>query len=172
MSYEFRPCELEMDFTAYIKFLIQHQAELNLPYSFAMKLSFIASPLIFGKAMLVFSEEPYQIVGAAGFVYGTGAEEYNDRHVCQVEVAFLKSEHRRTTLFMRSLQKLVELIKAGEPAVQQLQFWAPADDADLNKLLSNFLAWSGSTSNVTNNMAFYTIPFRELESYCRRYRSE
>lgn len=169
MPFLFRPCELEMNYKSYMEFLLQHHAELNLPYSFAMKLSFVGSPLIFGKAMLAYEEESYETVGAAGFVYGTGANEYEDRHVCQVEVAFIRTEYRRTSLFTLGLQSLIDLIKEGNPEVELVQFWAAADRTDTDKLFSRFGDLPGSTRSIVNDMAFYTVPFRELEAYCRRF---
>ncbi|MDF2661183.1 MAG: hypothetical protein K0Q94_3974 [Paenibacillus sp.] len=169
MTFLLRPCELEMNFKSYIEFLLQHHAELNLPYSFAMKLSFVGSPLIFGKAMLAYEEESYETVGAAGFVYGTGANGYEDRHICQVEVAFILAEYRRTSLFVQGLRALIDLIREGNPEVEQVQFWTAADPTDTDKLFAKFSALPGSTRSVVNELAFYTISFRELEAYCRRF---
>ncbi|MDF2714046.1 MAG: hypothetical protein K0R28_971 [Paenibacillus sp.] len=171
MFFQFRPCNMEMDHKAYIRFLLQHHDGLNLPYPFAMKLGFISSPLLFGKGLLVFDEEPYEIVAAAGFVYGTGAEEYKDRHICQVEVAFIREEYRRTSLFLRGLQRLVEEMKTGNPDVEQVQFWTPSGQDHLEKLLSKLTELPGSTRTIVNDLAFYTVPFRELESYCHRFGS-
>ncbi|TMV50926.1 hypothetical protein FE783_09710 [Paenibacillus mesophilus] len=169
MPFQFRPCTVEMDYKAYIHFLLQHHAGLNLPYPFAMKLSFISSPLLFGKGMLIIDEEPYEIAAAAGFVYGTGANEYKDRHICQVEVAFIRSEYRRTFLFIRGLQALVDEMKAGNPDVEQVQFWTSAEQGESEKLFSKFGALPGSTKTLVNDLAFYTVPFRELEALCRRF---
>jgi len=168
MDFEFRPCTLELNYEAYVKFLLQHHDELNLPYSFAVKLSFISSPLLFGKAMLIFNEEPYEIAGAAGFVYGTGNNQYEDRHVCQVEVAFLQQGYRRTSLFTQGLQALVNEMKAGNPDVEKVQFWTSPSNGELEKLFSKLSALPGSTRSVINGLAFYTVPFRELESYSTR----
>jgi hypothetical protein len=160
---------MEIDHKAYIRFLLQHHAELNLPYPFAMKLSFISSPLLFGKGMLIIDEEPYEIAAAAGFVYGTGANEYKDRHICQVEVAFIRSEYRRTSLFIHGLQALVDEMKAGNPDVKQVQFWTPAGQEELEKLFSKFGALPGSTKSLVNGLLFYTVPFHELEAFCHRF---
>jgi hypothetical protein len=162
---------MEMDHKAYMHFLLQHHDGLNLPYPFAMKLSFMSSPLLFGKAILVIDEEPYEIAAAAGFVYGTGANEYQDRHICQVEVAFIRKEYRRTSLFIRGLHALAAEMKAGNPDVEQVQFWAPAGQENLEKLLSKLVALPGSTRSIVNDLAFYTVPFREVESYCHRFGS-
>ncbi|MBD2865377.1 hypothetical protein [Paenibacillus oceani] len=171
MSFEFRPCNMEMDHEAYIRFLLQHHAELNLPYPFAMKLSFISSPLMFGKGMLVIDEEPYELAAAAGFVYGTGANEYKDRHICQVEVAFIRSEYRRTSLFIRGLQALVAEMRAGNPDVVQVQFWTSADQGESDKLFSKLCALPGSMKSLVNDLTFYTVPFRELEALCHSFGS-
>src|SRR5690554_5868532 len=152
MGFVFRPCELETDHEAYMKFLIQHHNQLNLPYPFAVKLGFVSSPLMYGKALLIFSEEPYEIVGVAGYEYGTGANNYEDRHICQIEVAYLQEEHRCTLLFHRSMQALVKLIKAGESDVTQVQFWLREDNEFLQRLCRRFLVWSGSSKKVIEGM--------------------
>ncbi|UJF33849.1 hypothetical protein [Paenibacillus hexagrammi] len=153
-----------------MKYLLEHDHELNLPYSFAVKLSFVSSPLVFGKAMLIFSEEPYEIVGAAGFVYGTGANEYEDREVCQVEVAFIQEEFRHTSLFVQGLLALVEMIKEGNPDVERIQFWASASaEKESERLFSKLSVLQGGTKSVVNDLALYTVPFHALETYCRRW---
>lgn len=171
MLFQFRPCNFEMDYETYIRFLLQHHDELNLPYPFAVKLSFIGSPLLFGKAMLIFSEEPYDVVGAAGFVYGTGPNQYEDRHICQVEVAFLLREYRCTSLFMQGLHALVGEMKAGNPDVEMVQFWTSENQAGLEKLFSKFHALPGSNRFTVNNLVCHQISFHELEAYCSRFES-
>lgn len=170
MVLQFRLSQFEMDLELYISFLLEHHGELNLPYSFAMKLSFIASPLVLGKALMIFNEEPYEMIGTAGFVYGTSAHDYEDRHICQVEVAFIQKAYRQTSVFAQGLRELVRVIKADNEAVQQVQFWTPVDQPDLDRLLGRFTLLPHATKSIVNNMAFYTIPFDELESYCNRLR--
>lgn len=170
MQFLFRPCVFEMDHEAYISFLISHHDELNLPYPFAMKLSFLSSPLMHGQAMLVFEQESYELVGAAGFVYGTGDHEYEDRHVVQIEVAYLSKPYRRGALFVDFLSALVDCMKDGEPTVSLVQFWAMARDPVQERLFAKFLALPGSaTQTAENGLKLYQAQFRELEAYCRRY---
>ncbi|CAH1213320.1 hypothetical protein PAECIP111891_03950 [Paenibacillus allorhizoplanae] len=167
MSFEFRVSEFEMDHEAYMDFLLRHHAELNLPYTFGMKLSFISSPLFLGKVILVINEESYDMVGAAGFGYGTGPGDYEDQHICQIEVAFIEKELRSTSLFVQGLRALVDAIKAGNPGVRQVQFWASATgEGHENRLFAKFLALPGSTKSIVNTLALYTVPFHELEAYC------
>lgn len=160
-----------MDHEAYMDFLLRHHDELNLPYSFAMKLSFLSSPLFLGKVLLAIHEDSYQMVGAAGYGYGTGPEDYMDKHVCQIEVAFIESGHRSTLLFIQGLQALLNAIKEGNPDVRQVQFWTSAIQEGYERLFAKFLALPGSTKSIVNNLALYTVPFHELELYCNRLRS-
>ena len=169
MSYEFRICDLEMDHKSYVKFLLSHHDELNLPYPFAMKLSFLSSPLLFGKAMYIIHDDPYEIVGVAGFVYGTGANEYRDRELCQIEVAFLKKEYRTPLLFIQGLQYFISKVKEGNPDVKTVQFWVAEEDLYLKRLISKFLALPGSNKAIVNNLALYTIVFEEFEQYVNQY---
>lgn len=164
-SYLFRVNSLEMDSDAYLAFLVKHHAELNLPYSFATKLSFLSSPLVLGKVLMVFHEDSYEMVGAAGFVYGTSANQYEDKHICQLEVAFLQKAHRQTSLFVQSLKVLIHTIDTDNPHVTQVQFWTAADQGALTGLFSKFEILPGSTKSNKNNLAFYTIPYAELKAY-------
>lgn len=170
MLFEFRISEFEMDHEAYMSFLLRHHDKLNLPYPFAVKLGFISSPLFLGKAMLAIEEESYEMVGAAGFGYGTGPGDYEDRHICQIEVAFIKERVRHTSLFVQGLRALVQAIKAENPDVRQVQFWASATEQDQERLFAKLLALPGSTKTVKDNLALYTMPFHELEAYCNRLR--
>lgn len=173
MQFLFRPCVFEMDHQAYMNFLIVRHDELNLPYPFAMKLSFISSPLMHGKAMLVFEEESYELVGAAGFVYGTGADDYEDRRIVQVEVVYVSKPYRGGALFSRFLRAMVDLMKEEEPNVRRLRFWASARDSVQERLFTKFLALPGSTSHTAENgLTFYEAEFLELEAYCQRFSSE
>lgn len=169
MFFQFRPCTFEMDYEAYMRFLLQHHEELNLPYPFPVKLGFMSSPLIFGSALLLIAEESYEIAGAAGFVYGTGPNQYEDRHVCQVEVAFLRREYRRASLFAQGLQVLLGQMKAGNPDIEQVQFWVPEGQAELEKLFSKLSGLPGANRFRVNGLTCHQIPFRELEAYAHRF---
>ncbi len=170
MPYLFRPCFFEMDFKAYTRFLIERHHELQLPYSFPMKLSFISSPLMYGKAMLVFDQDDYVPVGAAGFVFGTGADGYENREVVQLEVLYVEKSCRRGRMLFRFLQALVDMMKTEEPNVRRVQFWAVAREPELIRLFSKFLELPGSASHTAENgLTLYQAEFSELEAYCRRY---
>ncbi|WP_051236083.1 hypothetical protein [Paenibacillus pinihumi] len=164
MEFMFRPCELEMDDELYIQFLLEHHNNLNLPYEFAVKLSFLSSPLIAGKAMLILREEPYEVVGAAGFVFGTGPNQYEDKHVCQIETVFIRQEYRGTTLFLQGMRALAGLMKQENPAVSQVQFWAPAEIPELERLFTKFTALPGASRSIVNGLALYQAPFAQLEA--------
>lgn len=165
-----RPCEFEMDHEAYARFLLEHHDQLNLHYPFAMKLSFLASPLLMGRALLVFDEDKYELAGAAGFVLGTGPGEYEDRHICQAEIAFIRPAYRRTTVFRDGLLAFVELVRSANPDVRILQFWAPLDPG-LRRLFAKFGAVPEDAGQASvDRPVKYTVPFHMLEHYCARLR--
>ncbi|MFD0676483.1 MULTISPECIES: hypothetical protein [unclassified Paenibacillus] len=117
------------------------------------------------------NEEPYEIAGAAGFVYGTGANSFEDKHICQIEIAFIQKAYRRTSVFVRGLQALVAMIKEGNPEVELVQFWTSPDLQEMESLLAKFGALPGSTKSRVNSLDCYKIPFHELEAFCRRFRA-
>jgi len=168
MPYFIRRCELEMDNLSYIRFLLRHHDQLNLPYSFAAKLSFISGPLLFGKALLVYSEEPYEVVGAAGFVYGTGADEFQDREVCQIEVVFLRKEARNALLFRNLMIELLHAMKEEGLDVRKVQFWAVEGHKAYGSMLSKLARLPDSQIKAVNELSLYSLSFQQLERYCER----
>ncbi|MDF2960430.1 MAG: hypothetical protein K0S39_2165 [Paenibacillus sp.] len=160
-----------MSYDQYMIFLLEHHAELNLPYDFRTKFSFISSPLVLGKLFLGVEEEEHVPVAAIGFVYGTGAMDYEDKHICQIEVAFIRHPYRRTRLFLRGLQFLTDFIARDNPDVQYIQFWTPAGQKDLKSLFSK-LGGSPKTGTTGQGEAdFYQIDFKEWVKYCSRFKT-
>lgn len=170
MNAVFRQVELEMDHETYMKFLIGHHDGLNLPYAFPHKLGFLSSPLLYGKALLILDEESYEPVGAAGFVYGTGADEFQDRGLCQIEVAFLRQEYRGKPLFAGALLALLELMQrgAGEVEVRAAQFWLKPEQAR-TRLFAKLLALPGAEATPVDGMLRCVVPYGELVAHARRY---
>ncbi|MFC4597750.1 hypothetical protein [Cohnella hongkongensis] len=153
-----------------MKFVLENHRDLNLPYPFHVKLSFAGSPLLLGKAMLVIDEESYEMVGAAGFVFGTGANDHQDRSVCQAELAFLHPKHRGTPLFVRGLQALLDAAREDNPEVEWFQFWAPCEQKELTGLFAKFAELPEASSETVNGVTRYRIPFEPLSAYARQYR--
>src|SRR5690606_17619375 len=112
-----------------------------------------------------------EAVGAAGFVYGTGAHEYEDREICQIEVAYIRPEYRSGALFRGGLRALVDLIGSGNPDVTTVQFWVPAGDESLRRLLAQLAALPESSVSRVNDLDLYKLPYAELASYCLRGRA-
>ncbi len=169
MPYLFRVCHLEMDYETYSRYVLTHHADLNLPYSFAVKLSFVASPLVLGRAMLVLDEEGYEPLGAFGVVYGTGARHYEDRHICQIELVYLASEYRCKPLFIQGLTRLLAEAKADNPDIDLVQFWAPMNDRGLDKLFARFRSLPGATATQVNDLMLHAVSYRELIAYCESF---
>lgn len=171
MAVYFRTCKFEMDSEVYIRYLIEHHDDLELPYPFAMKLSFISSPLILGNAMLIVNEEPYRIIGAAGFVYGTGAQDYEDRHICQIEVAFIEPSYRSTRLFVKGLAALIEYVDEGNPEVKVVQFWSPTPHDSLERLWGKLAALPGAevVASASSQLSLYKIPMSAIRVYIQQF---
>jgi hypothetical protein len=168
MSLEFRRIETETDHETYFRFLIEHHDQLKLPYPYAVKLSFISSPLLYGGSMLIYSGHPRRVIGAAGCVYGTGPNDYEDRQICQVETVFLQKTYRRSRVFLQGLQYLLNMILADNPAVETVQFWTAADDLELQRLFSKLSSLPDSSHTISNSLMLYSISFQELRNYCQR----
>lgn len=166
MEFRFAVCEPAMA-DIYLTFLLEHDEELNLPYDFGTRLSFIASPLEFGKAILCFNDETREVIGAVGLVYGTGANDYEDTDVCQIEAAFIRKPFRRTKLFGRVLEYVTALL--AKEGVRQIRFCTPTGQSGLTRMLSKL---GGDPQTIVTKLGAldaYQIDFEKWLDCSKRY---
>lgn len=142
----------------YFLFLMRHYEELGLPYDFEMTFSFIGNPLLAGNAIIVRESNTQAIVGAIGFVFGTGQDQFEDQTICQVETIYIDPEWRRKSLFLTLLYTFVSYLQRNHPQVQRIQFWSAADRHDLHRLFSKF-----STLMKVNDKPFGKIGFYQTD---------
>ncbi|MEK0312764.1 hypothetical protein [Cohnella sp. 56] len=162
-NFIFRRCDLDMDHASYLRFLISRHDKLDLSYAFAVKLSFVAGPLLFGKALLIHHEDSYRKLGAVGYTYGTGPDEYKDRENCQLEVFYIEPACRTPDLLLAAASELIDCIREGEAAVRYIQFWTPA--APEGRLLRRIAGLPGASRAEAGALALYRLPLDELERW-------
>ncbi|GIP33417.1 hypothetical protein [Paenibacillus sp. J2TS4] len=155
----------------YLEFLLEHYTQLNLPYSFPAALSFLASPILMeAEAFLCFNED-YETIGALGYIYGTGENQYEDTQVVQIQIVFLLEEYRRTRLFLQGLQYLTQYIAQLDREVREIRFWAPADN-DLRKLCTKVAERKTTAESVFGEIDEYRASFQAWHSYAAKFRHE
>ncbi|XOK60697.1 hypothetical protein ACJ7K1_29990 [Paenibacillus elgii] len=171
MSYYFSICASEKYQEKYIEFMLMNYQKLNLPYSFPLTLSFLASPILMKEeAILCFNDED-ELVGALGYIYGTGENDYQDTHIVQIQAVFLLDEYRRTRLFLRGLQYLTQFIAQSNRPVTELRFWTPAQD-DLRKLCGKLAERTDVRDTAFGTMEEYRAPFSDWHAYAMKFRHE
>ncbi|MED4783699.1 hypothetical protein [Brevibacillus choshinensis] len=155
----------------YLEFLLEHYRELNLPYSFPVTFSYIASPSFMGQeAILCYSDE-YEIIGAISYITGTGENDYQDTHIVQIQIAYFLEPYRGTLLFLRAMQFLTQHLEQIPHEVKELRFWAPADD----RLRPLFAKLAERTTTVETENGFleeYRASFPDLHSLAARLRHD
>lgn len=170
MGYYFSICSMERYQEKFIEFLLEHYSQLQLPYSFPVSLSFIASPVIMNKeAFLCFDEETEDIVGAFGVIFGTGEDQYQDTHIVQIQIAYIVEGHRRTRLFLEGLQFLMQYIVYLDEGVTEFRFWAPADDG-LRRLFGKLAERTASRETAFGLLDEYRGTFADWQAYAAKFR--
>ncbi|NMO95555.1 hypothetical protein HII30_07115 [Paenibacillus lemnae] len=146
-------------------FLLAHYSDLNLLYPFPVSLSYIASPLLMeGTAVLCFDDED-QLSGAFGYIHGTGEQDYKDRHVIQLQVAYIVEHHRSTRMFYEALQFLVShLSDQEEERVEEIRFWIPGEPRT-RRLCSRFADLLSTVDQTQGCLDEYRINVKHLQKY-------
>ncbi|MBW7475861.1 hypothetical protein K0T92_14030 [Paenibacillus oenotherae] len=171
MSYYFQICATERYQELYITFLLEHYSELNLPYSFPVALSYMASPVLMREEAILCFDQNDEIAGALGFIYGTGEQQYQDVHVVQLQVVFLQEEHRGTRLFLEGLQYLAQYLAALERKITEIRFWAPSQ-SELRQLFGKLAERVASSKTEGGEIDAYRASLDQWLAYGRRFRHE
>jgi len=170
MGYYFSICVMESYQEKYVTFLLKHYEQLRLPYPFPVTLSFIASPLFMTKeAILCMDEETDEMVGALGLIFGTGENQYQDRHIVQIQVVYIVEEHRRTRLFLELLQYLTQYITYVDEGVTELRFWTPKDEG-LRRLFGKLAERTASRDTAFGMIDEYRGTFADWHAYAHKFR--
>jgi len=90
MSYYFNICSTAKYQEAYITFLLQRFEQLNLPYSFPVSLSYLSSPQFKEKESILIRDSEDEIIGAIGYIHGTGDQNYQDEHIVQIQTFYIE----------------------------------------------------------------------------------
>ncbi|MNM92574.1 hypothetical protein D3C81_1049120 [compost metagenome] len=173
MDYYFSPCLTNVYQHQYIDFVMEHYIDLNLPYPFEESFGYIVSPLLMdGVSILCFDDED-EIAGAFSYIYGTGEHEYTDRHIIQVQVAFIVEQHRRTGLFAKSLQYLLQHLEAESSTEQvtELRFWTACNDYS-RRLFEKFAERYATAESERGQLDGYRMLVSELRTYVDRLQTK
>jgi len=150
----------------YFLLLMNHYEELRLPYDAEMTLSFIGTPILEGNAMIARLKETNETVASLGFVFGTGADGYEDHSICQVEIIYIEHVWRQTKLFVSMLLAFADFLEHKHPSTKVIQFWSPADQDDLNRLFMKFSEPIKTSEKSFGRIHLYqTTPERIVASY-------
>ncbi|RIX51543.1 hypothetical protein D3P08_16695 [Paenibacillus nanensis] len=168
MNESFAVCASMMYQRKYIDFLLANYEALNMPYSFSVAFSFLASPILMERECFLCLNDDGEAVGAFGYIHGTGERNYEDRHIVQLQVAYLDNKHRRTTLFLRGLQYLAEHLRWLEDEVSELVFWTKPDDYTM-RLFDKFAGRTSDPGTASGNLLAYRVTVSELNAYLAKF---
>lgn len=148
----------------YIDFLLARYNDLNLKYPFPVSLSYMASPLLMDGAAILCFDDKDEICGACGYIHGTGEKDYEDRHIIQIQVAYLAESCRSTRWFFEGLRFLAEHLSDQEEEIQEILFWVPGDSPN-RRLYSKFAELTSTVEQPGSSLAGYRVHIAQLQDY-------
>ncbi|MFD0960249.1 hypothetical protein [Paenibacillus chungangensis] len=168
MGYYMAECATEMYMRNYMEFLLENYTELKLPYSFPVAFSYLASPVLLSRESFLCFDEEDEVVGAFGYIHGTGERNYENVHVIQLQVAYIKEGHRCTRLFLEGLRYLSEFLAERDEGVREIRFWAGVD-AYSERLFSKFARQTARIESERGILCGYVVTVPELRDYLARF---
>lgn len=168
MSYYVQECKTEVYGQVYTTYLLNHYADLNLPYAFSVAFQFLTSPLLVGSAFLCFNDRD-EVVGAFGYIRGTGEKNYQDTHVAQLQIIYLSEAHRGGTLLGAALQSLMEQVEEQAEEIRQFHFWVPSN-LSLHRLCSKLGEKKASWETHQGRIEEYHGNVADWKTYADRLR--
>lgn len=154
----------------YFLLLMRNYPDLGLPYPFDMTLSFVGNPICAGDALIARNAKSGETVGALGFVFGTGADEYTDRSVCQVEALYVKPGWRQTAVPALLLLHFADYLEQCRPGIERIQFWSPADLPALDRLFRKFSEGIKTSEKSFGRIRLYETDVHRIAAYAQPFR--
>ncbi len=172
MTPSFAVCASAMYQRKYMDFLLEHYENLNLPYSFPVSFTFMASPLLMEhSAVILCLDDDGEAAGAISYIRGTGEGNYENLEVLQVQVAYLIEPIRRTTAFLHGLRFLANYMEEEAGDVRELVFWS-SRDAYLSRLFGKFAAVTSVEGTHAGTLLAYRTTREQLQAYLARCASK
>ncbi|USG63292.1 hypothetical protein NDK47_13945 [Brevibacillus ruminantium] len=168
MSYYFALCSSEMYQQKYLEFLLEHYHELHLPYAFPETFSYLASPVLMGKGCFLCFNDEYEVIGAFGFIFGTGEHEYTDTDIVQIQAVFILKHYRKSYLFLHSLQFFIQYLAQQRGEVREIRFWSPADEP-LRRLFDKLAQRVASVQMEFGTLDEYRASFEAWQAYAAKF---
>lgn len=151
----------------YIDFLLARYDELNLPYSFPVSLSYLASPLLMGGTAILCYDGNDEVCGALSYIHGTGEHNYEDRDIIQIQVAYLADACRSTRRFYEGLRFLTNCLAGQEENIQEIRFWAPGN-ARSRRLFCKFAEPVATAQQPEGPLDGYRVYMKQLQDYLNK----
>ncbi|GED33053.1 hypothetical protein [Brevibacillus centrosporus] len=172
MSYDFSVCATEFYMQNYLEFLLENYSKLNLPYSFPVTLSYIASPAFMEQIAILCYSDDHEMIGTIGCILGTGENDYQDTHIAQIQVIHFLEPFRRTLLFLRTMQFFTQHLAQLPVDIRELRFWAPSDDY-LRPLFSKLAKQTAVVeTDHGGTLIEYRASFSDWHSYAAKFRHD
>ena len=165
--YYVQACSMEKYREKYITFVLEHYSALNLPYTFPVALSFLSSPVLMNKQPFICLTEEEETVGAFGYIRGTADEQYTNRHIAQMQVAFIHEHHRGTRVFWEGLRSLAEHNAMEKEPIQEFRFWVPSG-LRLQRLLGKFAVLAHTWDTQNGLLDEYRLSADKLAAYVQQ----
>lgn len=169
MDVSFSVCATAMYQAKYLDFMLKHYDDLGMPYPFMVSFGFIASPVLMEKEAILCLDEENEVVGALGYIFGTGEKQYEDKQVVQMQAVYLDKAFRGTRLFLKGLQFLLHHLKHQPVSVTELVFWT-GQDPFMNRLAAKFASLESVTESEFGRLSAYRVPVPDLEAYLHKFR--
>lgn len=163
----FSVCRTMLQEHRYIDFLLARYDELNLPYSFPVSLSYLASPLLMGGTAILCYDRKDELCGALSYIHGTGEHNYEDRDIIQIQVAYLADSCRSTRRFYEGLRFLTKHLAGQEENIQEICFWAPGN-ARNRRLFCKFAEPVATAQQPEGPLDGYRICMKQLQDYLNK----
>lgn len=167
MNVSFSVCSTILYHRKYLDFLLEHYDDLRLPYPFEAAFGYIASPVLVGRESFLCMDEENEVIGAWGYIHGTGEHDYENAHVIQIQAAYLSEPFRRTGVFFQGLQYLMEHLEQQDQGVTEILFWI-GRDAYMSRLAAKFASLELSVESEYGPLEAYRVSVSELKDYLLR----
>lgn len=157
----------EVELEKCVDFVLRHRRDFYPAYNLGLILKFLSEAMHHGELVAGLNEKG-EIVGIAGYVYGTPEKKFIDKHRVQFELVCITQAYRKTGLFFQGLRQVVANLTQAETDVREIEFYAPANHPYLRKLFSKFATLTSTIQTKFGLEDLFLVTIENLTRYCDR----
>jgi hypothetical protein len=170
MKLEAKRCTTDDEVAAACLFLFERKKDLHPSFTSLSTVTLLYRYVTEGRLVMVTDREKERVVAVCGYFYGTPEQEYDDRdRLVLLDIVIIDRDYRRTRVFVRGFQHVLQFVQEENPHVTELRFVAQASNRYVQALYGKFAEAKELRDSELGPEQVYAVKIHSLKAFLNRF---